>query len=42
MVHLEKEKVWFLYMVPRETHIKKHSRRKNWLGSSAEKAVWPH
>lgn len=39
---MEKEKVRFLDMVPRGTHTEKHSPRKNWLETSAEKVVWPH
>lgn len=32
----------FLDMVPVEVHREKHSRRMNWLGISAGKAVWAH
>jgi hypothetical protein len=42
MATSEKEKVLFLDMVPVEVHREKHSRRMNWLGISAGKAVWAH
>jgi len=42
VVILEKEKVQFQNMVPKETHTKKNSLRRNSMETSARKVVLAH